>query len=125
MKTHHATAQPRFRSRKGAALLVAVILGAAIALALGTFVYIANSELRMASRTGQMTMVNNVAEAGLEELFAALNTQTAQTALYPSTDPLTARYVRLSTTCGDAGGRSKLPNGLTSRSPLPKTPATT
>ena len=89
MNTSTRLRQSRFSSRTGAALLVAVILGAAIALALGTFIYIANSELRMANRTGQMTMVNNVAEAGFEEVLSALNTATANTAAHPTMDPLT------------------------------------
>lgn len=64
----------KYRDRKGSVLIVTLILGSAIALALGSFMAVTINTVRMSQRSFYANSSLNLAEAGLEEALYALNT---------------------------------------------------
>lgn len=70
MKIH---TPPTLRSRRGSLLLVSLILAAAIALSLGSFLSLANQSSRLSYRTFYSGAAMNAAETGLEQAMWAIN----------------------------------------------------
>ncbi len=69
------------RSReRGSILLVAMLMAAAIALVLGSYLKLSSNALKVAHRTFFSRDANNLAEAGLEEAIYRLNLMAAGTA---------------------------------------------
>jgi len=71
---------PRQHGR-GSILIVAMLISAVIALALGSYIALSRSSLALANRSFYLTGAMNIAETGIEEALWSFNQATAGVAL--------------------------------------------
>lgn len=90
---------PAHRARRGSLLIVAMLLSAVIAIALGSYISLSTNSLKLANRTFYNNAAMNLAETGIEETLWSFNQATSGVALstawygWDTSDGVTAKRI--------------------------------